>query len=441
MNISGDHTKLTNIANKNLTNIILKKYNQERNNQEIRQGISMKGKVCFDKKSKKYYVAWYHAGTRKTIKLWYYNGNKKIPFRGKYGKELARRMLDQMRGDYENGVFRLEKYTQRASDVILYLRNWIEAVKNTITPATYKDYKNSIENHIVPFFESNNTQLHEIQYDTLLNLLNSINRNGKGKLNVMYCFHACLEYALRSNRISSMPPFPKKKMYQIIEPVIKWLPSERQGAIINAIPMEHQPIFWWLKYHLRRPGEAMALYKEDFDGRVFTVKRGFSNKKQINRTKTGEIHLIPAVSSFIPYIEIEEEKQRKCCIVSPYFFVNPKSKKPGKHYTLVFLESLWRKACEKVGESITLYQGTKHSTASQMINERNYSLSELQIAGDWARLESTKKYGKVEISTRRTLLEGKIVDLKKLDLKKLDLKKISNEKISNEKISLEKNIS
>jgi hypothetical protein len=39
-----------------------------------------------------------------------------------------------------------------------------------------------------------------------------------------------------------------------------------------------------------------------------------------------------------------------------------------------------------------------------MTNERNYSLSELQIPGDWAILESTKKYGKVEVSARKNTI-------------------------------------
>ena len=389
----------------------------------------MKGSVGYDKKSGRHYVAWYHEPIKKTVKLWFYRGDRNVPFlNGEQGKDLAQRMLDQMRGDYENGVFRIEKYTLRASDVAPYLRDWLRILagqtkedeknereidwnKASISPATYKDYRNSIEKHLVPFFEKRGVQLHEIHYDVLMELLSTINRAGKGKSNTMYCLHACLDFAWRSGRIPAMPPFPKKKAYQIIEPVIRWLPSARQEAIINAIPLEHQPIFWWLKYHLRRPGEAMALKKEDFDGNTFIVRRGFSAKREIERTKTGEVHLIPAVSKFLSYLSVEEDKQKQYAIVSPYFFVNPTSRKPGKHYTIVFLERLWKKACELTGEDIPLYQGTKHSTASQMINELHYSQSELQMAGDWARQESVKKYGKVEVSARKTLLEGKVIPL------------------------------
>lgn len=361
----------------------------------------MKGKIGFDAKMKRYYVSWYMESIKQTKKLWFYKGIKLET------ESLAQKLLAAMQGDVENGTFRIEKFTQYETDIVPYLRSWLKAIKPTITPATYNDYKNSIENHLAPFFKTKLINLNEIEYDTLVELVGTIKRTGKGKINVMYCLHACLDYAWRSRRLQSVPPFPKKKLYQIVEPVIKWLPSDRQEALINAIPLEHQPIFWWLKYHLRRPGEAMALRKEDYEDGVFQVHRGFSAKQQIDRTKTGECHIVPAVSSFMPYLEIEQQKQKEHGIVSPYFFVNPFSKKEGKHYTLVTLERIWNNACAVMGEDIDLYHGTKHSTASQMINELDYSQSELQMAGDWARLESVKKYGKVEVSARKNLLEGR----------------------------------
>ena len=163
-----------------------------------------------------------------------------------------------------------------------------------------------------------------------MQLMNEIKREGKGKMNVLMCLHACLVYAWRANRIPAVPPFPVKKQYNIVEPVIQWLPSDRQEKVIRAIPTAHQPIFWWLKYHLRRPSEACALLKEDFDGATFMVQRGFSAKEAIDRTKTGEIHPTPAVSSFLPYIDIERDKQRKHGIVSPYFFVHPGGRQKRK---------------------------------------------------------------------------------------------------------------
>ncbi len=362
--------------------------------------------IGYAKNVDRYFVAWYDEERRKTRKIYRYKGQCLE------SRRMAEKLLSVMQGDVENGTFFIEKYIRTECEVVPYIRKWLQSVKDTLAPATYKDYSNSIENHLVPFFQTKNIELQEIQYDTLMELLGTINREGKGKRNVMSCLHTCLDYAWRSRRIATVPPFPKKKAYNIVEPAIEWLPSERQEKIINAIPLEHQPIFWWLKYHLRRPGEAMALHKEDFSGSEFFIRRGFSDRKEIDRTKTGEIHRVPVVSGFEPYLQIEREKQKLIGIISPYFFVHPNGKKEGKHYTDVTMRTLWGAACKKTGERIRMYSGLKHSTASQLINECGYNLHDVQIAGDWARLDSVKRYGKVEVSARLAILERKNVQLK-----------------------------
>ena len=124
-------------------------------------------------------------------------------------------------------------------------------------------------------------------------------------------------------RIPTMPMFPEEKKYNIVDPVIKWLPEERQIKVIQAIPLEHQPIFWWLKYHLRRPSEAMALHRCDYDKEqdAFIIRRTFSNKELVQHTKTHKIHIIPCHSEFKKIMD-----KMPVRIDSPYFFVNPHGK-------------------------------------------------------------------------------------------------------------------
>jgi len=77
------------------------------------------------------------------------------------------------------------------------------------------------------------------------------------------------------------------------------------------------------------------------------------------------------------------------------------------------MNDLWKAACAKVGETIDMYSGLKHRAASQLINEYGYNIHDVQIAGDRARLESVKKYAKVEASARKAILEKKVVQLRK----------------------------
>jgi integrase len=217
----------------------------------------------------------------------------------------------------------------------------------------------------------------------------------------MMAFHSMMDYAWRSKRIPAVPPFPKIEDYNMVEPTIKWLSEERQMSIINAIPEIHRPIFLWLKYHLRRPAEACALRIEDYDpfNDVFIVRRSISARKEIESTKTSVEHIIPCASEFQPFA-IQTIKQNR----TGHFFQNTRARRKNKRYTNESLNIIWRDACKKVGESIDLYSGLKHSSCSQYINEKGLSIYDLQALTDHARLDSVRKYAKFEVARKRELM-------------------------------------
>lgn len=372
-------------------------------------GFCMKGSIQQHSKYKYFYVAWRDKGKLHTISRYKGFLCRDGEIAGMTGRQMAERLLSLMRADVENGTFRIEKWKgEQKSDIILYLWEWFAEDGKSLSPATKKDYENSIKNHLIPWFTKNPYQLHELQYDVFCRLLNDINRSGKGKKNVMYCLRRCIVHAYKSNRIPVMPAFPEEKKYNIVEPIIKWLPEERQIKVINAIPEMHQPIFWWLKYHLRRPSEAMALHRIDYDKQqdAFIIRRTFSNKQLVEHTKTRKIHVIPCHSEFKKIMQ-----NMLIHIDSPYFFVQPYGKLDGRHYTLATMEDIWHKACKQVGENIDMYSGLKHSSCSQYINEKHYSLDQVQMLTDHARRESVKKYASVQLEEKRRLLEGKIIDI------------------------------
>jgi integrase len=366
-------------------------------------GLCMKGSIGFRQTGKGgyYFVRWPEGG--KEYKISRYKG-----FLCR-SHDMAQALLSCMRSDYENGVFRLTKYTRNETNVIPFLLAWVES-ETHLSPATKKDYLNSIHNHLKPYFQTKNIMLHEIQYDVLCNLLANIKRDGKGKRNVMYCLHAALISALKAGKIEAMPVFPEKRKYGIQKKKRKGLPTDRQVSIIQAIPEEHRPIFWWLKYHYRRPSEACALHTIDYDPKrdCFTIRRTFSNKVLVNYTKTHHEHEIPCNPLFRPIMKTMPKN------FSKFFFLNPspwcKTKKHGSHYTVTGLEHIWNTACKKVGETISLYQGTKHSACWQYLNEQGGTLDELQTITDHKRRESVSVYGEMELETKRKLM-GKVMPI------------------------------
>lgn len=96
----------------------------------------------------------------------------------------------------------------------------------------------------------------------------------------------------------------------------------------------------------------------------------------------------------------------------PYFFESPHGTKKGRYYVDVTLNRIWARACQKAGENINLYSGLKHSSCSQYVNEKGLSLSELQTITDHARIDSVKRYAKVEIETKREIMNRKVVQFR-----------------------------
>lgn len=372
----------------------------------------MSGSIFFRKDRRQWSIAWFYKG--KTYNISRYKGrlmHQTHPNKKKdQGFIDAGRLLAQMQGDVESGTFRIEKYTGKAyTDVIPYFEQWLKT-KEKKKPATFKGYKSYFKNWIKPFFEKHPVQLHDIQLDTLDTLLDSIKLQPKGKHNVMMCLHAFLDYAWRSRRIFEIPPFPKKSDYGLVQPSIKWLPEDRQMAIIEAIPEIHRPIFLFLKYHVRRPSEACALYKDDFNrfDQSFLIRRSISDRKLVESTKTNAEHLIPCHSAMIPTIERLLNQNSE----SPFLFVNPRARREGQRYTVESLNNIWKVACKATGESIDLYSGLKHSTLSQLYNEKGLSISDLQDVSDHARLESVRRYAKTELARKRALIETPAPDNK-----------------------------
>lgn len=360
----------------------------------------MDGNIYKRHDGKAYYVRWYDKIQKKYFNIYRYKGDVMRH------RDYARKLRSVMQSDWESfkagsASWRIEKYIGKGgTDVIEYFEDWL-LTKADKKPATIKGYKSYFKNWIRPFFEKYNVQLHEIQLDTLDKLLRSIKLTWKGKHNVMSCFHTFMDYAWRARRIPEMPPFPKKEDYNLVEPVISWLPEVYQMRVIEAIPEVHRPIFLFLKYHVRRPGEACAMYKIDYDifKGVFIIRRAVSARKVVHSTKTAKEHEFPCHSNFKD-IAVRLSQQP-----GMFMFINPRARKEGQRYTLESLNRLWKAACKKTGEKIDMYSGLKHSTCNQLINEKGLSISELQMVTGHARIESVAKYAKVGMERIRELME------------------------------------
>ena len=137
-----------------------------------------------------------------------------------------------------------------------------------------------------------------------------------------------MDYAHRLKRILVVPPFPKLEDYNLNGKDIDYLLPEDYNKVFSAIPASDKPIFMFLRLHFRRPGEACALHKIDFDpiNACFKVRRAISARELVNSVKTNwktpKIHLVDCDPDFLP-IAIRLLKENPD---SPFLFVNPRAR-------------------------------------------------------------------------------------------------------------------
>ncbi len=377
-----------------------------------------------DQKSRKFYHDFLHGMDRFwiTYPAAIKKGASETTRRKCNGYVRAERCLTIMRSDMEAHIrkeraFDIQKYRQaRYTDVIPYMWEWISR-EDGLTPGGKARYESAIRAWLVPFFEEHPYQLHEIQFDTFKEIIAYIKERGrepKTAKNTCDTLIACLKYAKKSKRITALPEFPGKKDYGIKKKPILWITDADQDRIINAMPKEHQPIFWFLKYHWRREGEAMALLRSDDDPRIdsFIIHRGISKREVVVYTKTGDIHTIPCVSRFKPYL-----KERLHDLRSPYMFTCQSSRMEGKRYTREILMKIWEDAKVKAGirSDIGIHDGLRKSSASYAMNVLKKNKFDVQAMGDWADVRSVESYAEYELDRRRGLLEdmGKVIKLRK----------------------------
>ena len=355
------------------------------------------------------------------------------------GHERAERLLVRIQDRYaesQKGTckFNIEEFMGKyCLSVPKLYDTWIkEAIEGSShKPATVKAYKSYQRTWIIPWFKKHSIPAHEVDLSTTMALMKHIKKTlkkknspdmenkdseteieqeknfGKTALNIMSALHSSMDYAHRNGELMAIPPFPKLKDYGIKKQKVEWLERKDLHEIFKKIPFQHLPIFNWIRLHFRRPGEACALYKTDYDviRRSFTVQRSISARKLVGSVKTNwvspTVHYIPCKKAFIPIAERLINKDTD----SPYMFVNPLARKDGKRYSLESLRIIWYNACDAAGvKRIWPYKGLKHTACTHFLEDGGTEI-ELQKLTGHVNMNSLKKYTDITLERVRKVQE------------------------------------
>jgi len=180
----------------------------------------------------------------------------------------------------------------------------------------------------------------------------------KTRANILGLLHKMFSDALDSEMIDRIPGWPK---IQVPQTEILWITREWQDRIIAEIPDRDKPIFIFLRTWGCRPGEARALMWDcvDFEKEIIWIKRTISGAVLQEHTKTRRIRPLPLT---------DELRDVFMPIRGLYGFVfrNHMEKRYSEKISEIWNEARDRAECPV---KVTLVQGTRHSLATQHLDE------------------------------------------------------------------------
>jgi len=304
------------------------------------------------------YVQLYSRELHKYINL--FSDSRGNPFSS---YEQGYRILTKIRAEIDAETFDPSRYVAQKLKPLRF-SNWsqkwyedrkVEAQKGLIAPSylkTLRVYLSLFQN----FFQDMDTR--DIETKKVKELYLSLNGSPKYIFNVMSCLHKILKDALDNEEIAKIPKFPK---IEVPEPDIKTIDLDQQDAVITKISdqMDRAYILFTAR-EMVRPSETRALFWEDLDfkhDRVI-IRRHFSLNELRETTKSKTIKVFP-LDRDVRDILLALPRH----IGSPFVF-----QKKGRPYSEAYARKLWRRVTKEMGIDISLYQGTRHSSATEAVN-------------------------------------------------------------------------
>ncbi len=203
--------------------------------------------------------------------------------------------------------------------------------------------------------------VHDVDYASLEHWSKWLAERGlapKTRLNVMAALHAMLSWLRQIGEIDRVPPFPWPR---VAEHAPRLLSVADQGRVLEAIAEDRRGIYLALALLGLRPSEAIRLRAADY-------APGDPGWLTIARTKNGQVKRLPVPDVLAAWLSAHLPSDARLrglpLFALPY---SGRGHRPAGPWTATSLRRSWLDACRSVGVSASLYEGTKHSRATDLL--------------------------------------------------------------------------
>lgn len=351
----------------------------------------------------------------------YWNGRQRKIYSDNDGQvlnnyEIANRVLTEIRQKIKKHCFEPADYVKRKYQDMQfsdYARKWVYRYRERykrkeISRITWEQKKSYMESLFIPFFKD--YDIRDIRTGDIEDFYFSLSKDYKTitKTIIINILKTLFKFAKRRRDIKEIPDFPEIKQE---EKKIKWIDEETQNKIYAQIPDIYKPIFLFMIRQGVRPGEARAIKYEDIDRRAktITIQRTFSGSDIKENTKTSHIRILPLDDEVYDMLYKD--------VITGFVFTTRAGNPFMNNH---FLGKVWARAVKKAGlEHITMYNGTRHSFASQAVN-RGVPLNLIQDFLGHTTQTMTRRYAHIDITGLKMVIEkkAKILNIKEKQKKK-----------------------
>jgi integrase len=312
----------------------------------------------------------------------------------------AQRLIEAMRHEIDEKRFDPQSYVKsrlRTYRFGQYLDLWLSeherrVGQGRVAPSYLKLLKSYARTHFLPFFKE--MDIREIRSADIKIFADSLPELSlKSQSNILGTLRKIFNDAFEDGYVKEIPKVPK-----VDEPEIyrSWLDEETQDAILEKIPEWHRPIILFMMRQGVRPGATRALQWRDIDltNGTVVIRRAFSLNVCREFTKTKHIRVLPLDP------DVRDVLLSLPTPMDDRDFVFKYKRRP---YSESMARKVWNRATEKLGIKITLYEGTRHSVASQAVNRG----VDHRIVGKFLGHQNpkqTERYAHVMTETLKTVL-------------------------------------
>ncbi|HEU4428065.1 MAG TPA: site-specific integrase [Myxococcota bacterium] len=223
---------------------------------------------------------------------------------------------------------------------------------------------------------------------------------------VLQGFRAFLADLVRRGELERVPQFPR---IPVDEYVPRTTTLDVQDAIVNAVPEDRRGAFLAARLGLR-PNEVRALNVGDYEFATGTLTiraamKGGSAAAPRRSTKERNVRRILVDAELRAWIE--KHVDPKLALAGAPLFANPTSRHAAARWIGSALRREWNRAAEKIGVRVRMYEGTKHTTATEALRAGR-RMEDIQQALGHRDRRSTERYARLaEVAKVEDLFRGR----------------------------------